>query len=486
MRASDPCESYEGRSGSLQPILGQGPGATGKTRKLPECCSHLLKDASDFLLQSKFSDLVSCGHVELLEIACSQDSIISQRMQALTGREDAAMRLSLWNGCDLSKGSGVKRAIQIIDGYRPKHVWISPVCGPYSVMQNINQRTPEQCEDLQEKRRDALKQYVDCSLIYHYAVGKGCHATWEWSQTCQGWRLPVIKTLMEKFQPYFAIVRGCRVNLKDEHGKYIQKGWKIMTTHQLLSQAMNLPCQCEKGTCHVPCEGKLTTKTQYYTVEFANKVCRTLLKDQTKQDLLKTLSGKTTLGEFFGEGPTCECKQGQLHEAQLTCGQCMHEDLKFLVGSHEDPEALVEGNRDADMQLPHRLSEGEIQKRLCLLHSATGHGPVRFLVQALRQRGVSGEVLEAAKRFQCPTCLEKSRPQPRPLSSLEPHPPKWSTVSIDMGHWENPRSKECVQFLMVVDEGSRFRVGRSCMQTQHKSCKVSERAGFNILDSQVL
>ena len=40
------------------------------------------------------------------------------------------------------------------------------------------------------------------------------------------------------------------------------------------------------------------------------------------------------------------------------------------------------------------LTRAEIQKKLQLLHSATGHGPVRHLIQALRRRGVHKCVLE--------------------------------------------------------------------------------------------
>ena len=83
------------------------------------------------------------------------------------------------------------------------------------------------------------------------------------------------------------------------------------------------------------------------------------------------------------------------------------------------------------------LTRAEIQKRLQLLHSATGHGPVRHLIQALRRRGVHKCVLEEAERFVCSICKERERPKPRPKSSFEPLPPKWSTISADMGTWEH-------------------------------------------------
>ena len=102
----------------------------------------------------------------------------------------------------------------------------------------------------------------------------------------------------------------------------------------------------------------------------------------------------------------------------------------------------------------------EVKRKLYLLHSATGHGPVRHLLQSLRRRGIDKQVLELAEQFECPVCVERKRPQPRPVSTLEPLPPKWSTVAADMGTWEHPVSGQTFQFLVVIDEGSRFRVGR--------------------------
>ena len=80
--------------------------------------------------------------------------------------------------------------------------------------------------------------------------------------------------------------------------------------------------------------------------------------------------------------------------------------------------------------------------------------------QALRKRGADGLTLELAKDFSCPVCQEKSKPQPRNLAALEPLPPKLATISADVGHWVNPHTYESVQFMMVIDEGSRFRTAR--------------------------
>ena len=101
-----------------------------------------------------------------------------------------------------------------------------------------------------------------------------------------------------------------------------------------------------------------------------------------------------------------------------------------------------------------------VKKQLYLLHSATGHGSTKHLVEALRRRGVHPEVLALAKEFRCSVCEEKRRVQPRHLASLEPLPPKWHCISADIGHYYNVHKKEHVQFMMIVDEGSRFKAAK--------------------------
>ena len=102
---------------------------------------------------------MSCEHLRV-PYYCSTDSILTTMMHELSGHSGSAHRLSIWNGYDLTTNSGLKAVFDKIDVLRPEHVWLSPDCGPYSIMQNVNQRTPEQCEALAEKRRDALKQYT--------------------------------------------------------------------------------------------------------------------------------------------------------------------------------------------------------------------------------------------------------------------------------------------------------------------------------------
>ena len=61
--------------------------------------------------------------------------------------------------------------------------------------------------------------------------------------------------------------------------------------------------------------------------------------------------------------------------------------------------------------------------------------------------------------MQCPTCEERRRPQPRRQSTLETLPRKWEHVQVDTGDWDHPIHKGKHRFVMMIDEGSKFRAG---------------------------
>ena len=136
-------------------------------------------------------------------------------------------------------------------------------------------------------------------------------------------------------------------------------------------------------------------------------------------------------------------------------------DLGFPVPP-SNPETNPQGCAvDAPTSsMPDRKQDERIRKQLYLLHCATGHSTVRHMVQALKRRGADPRTLELAEAFTCPVCQERKRPPPRNLASLEPLPPKLYTLEADIGHWVHPISEESVNFMLIIDEGSRFRTAR--------------------------
>lgn len=125
-------------------------------------------------------------------------------------------------------------------------------------------------------------------------------------------------------------------------------------------------------------------------------------------------------------------------------------------------------------QLHQEKSVEEIRRKLYLLHAATGHGSYRHMIQALQRRGASQLVLEEAKKFRCSVCDEKKVVNHKHASSLEPIPPKLATVAADGGKWYHPKTGEHVEFALVIDEGSRFRVARILRSGKHQTMNAAD------------
>ena len=228
--------------------------------------SRFFEHAANDIGPQVFHSLTSERRTLLIEVACSPESRLSSEVQRQAGYTEAAVRCSHWNNCDLETGAGVKNVISQIDLHRPRHVWISPICGPYSPLQAINQRSPEQVQELQEKRRQALKQYVGASCVYQHCIQQGIHVTWEWAERCLGWRLPLMQNLQKKYQLFFGVTHGCRVGLRDQKTQgLLHQGWKFMTTQQSMADLLERRCKCPPNYKHAKCEGGNAGMTAYYT-----------------------------------------------------------------------------------------------------------------------------------------------------------------------------------------------------------------------------
>lgn len=99
-------------------------------------------------------------------------------------------------------------------------------------------------------------------------------------------------------------------------------------------------------------------------------------------------------------------------------------------------------------------------KRNCIFFALPQVSPKRYLIQSLKRRGAHPKIIQEAAKFRCTVCEETCRPQPRNFASLEPQPQRFDTLTADVRHFIHPHTGVYHQFLLMVDEGSRFKVGR--------------------------
>ncbi|CAK9091992.1 unnamed protein product [Durusdinium trenchii] len=71
---------------------------------------------------------------------------------------------------------------------------------------------------------------------------------------------------------------------------------------------------------------------------------------------------------------------------------------------------------------------------------------------------------------------KKRHKTPPPRANLEVHTDRWRSVQIDTAYWKHPTSKKQVSFSLVMDEASRFLVGKVMRMDGGKGVKASEYA----------
>ena len=77
-----------------------------------------------------WQQLTHGGRPLLMEVACFEDSVLSQVVESRFGK-GSAVRCGLFNGCDLENPAGIRAIKVLIQKLRPVHVWISCDCGPF-------------------------------------------------------------------------------------------------------------------------------------------------------------------------------------------------------------------------------------------------------------------------------------------------------------------------------------------------------------------
>lgn len=348
-------------------------------------------------------------------------------------------------------------------------------------MQNLNQRNDQQKRDLKDKQREARKQHIGGLVVAYHARTLGSEVHWEWSRRCRAWKWKLIDNMRQHMKTQTAVVGGCRVGLVDERtGKVVGKEWRVETTNGDFAQRIHIPClkeACQKE--HTPCEGRLTRQSAFYPQQMARHVIH---------HMKNSCHGVEDMGGLFMKGAhqthdyqpgQCNCRWFRDGGLMQVCPKCQlsWEPPKSVKGSHEvfvgddgdNPEGMEEDNPENPEQRHDPEDPGNVwderekkdwERKLKLIHSATGHGSVASLVDALKKRGAAPKVIQLAREFVCDVCEERKRPNPRRVSTWEVIPKRWRVVLVDCAVWRHPKTGKRAVIGLCMDQGSRFLVGK--------------------------
>ena len=249
----------------------------------PELLDQMRESINDEALDSPQKCLSAvqkkCKLIKLWEVCCGPASTLTEEVRRCAFQSE---RHSLHSGFDVENSKCVQDLIRRLPQGRPNKIWAAPQCTPWTYLQNVNQRTPDQIERLSRMRVRPRKQLRNLALLFKAFIhrrGPSKDFYFEWPTFAkEGWSLKELKDLQEwawrtqHRRIYFCRVDGCMVGVKTENGESVHKPWTIMTMDEYF--AKHAPVLCDGKHSHVQLfgRGKDTYDSGFNLVKFAKRI----------------------------------------------------------------------------------------------------------------------------------------------------------------------------------------------------------------------
>ena len=215
--------------------------------------------------------------LDLLEVFCGPQSQLTAQAQKLGYR---AERFGMLQG-DLQTLHGRESLFHKLVVHRPRHVWFSPTCGPWSGFSCLNgSRSIESWDALQQDRMEHLGQLALGVVILRFQRQHSNHMHWEQPQGSIMLKVPYMQEV--RYYMLSVDVDLCTAgDLRDpDNGLLIKKGLTIMTTSEHMVKSLH-GLRCTGNHQHQTIEGQVTIDgqkvnrssfTENYPRKFARKL----------------------------------------------------------------------------------------------------------------------------------------------------------------------------------------------------------------------
>ncbi|CAJ1422108.1 unnamed protein product [Effrenium voratum] len=329
---------------------------------------------------------------ELMEVCCPETSRLTETFKR---RGKGALRLGLPD--DLSTRAGLEKGLQMMREKRPRMVWFSLPCGPYSPIQAMFNEKDEMAWWKSQMRKKKSRKLIRHGLIMaREQLRLGGDIAWEWPRLNGGWTLPEVRAffleLDQRHLLHVARLDGCMVGVKAETGEAMKKPWTIKTTSPGLAMALSRRCCGDHD--HVECLGHgRATQSGFYPQQMCDLIYREV------------------------------CLQAP-REQQVERDVLMAELYPVMDVPDKGLESLEQENKG--------------------------------LASCLRHRGVRKEVVQMATNYQCPDCQEMRLADVAPAVSLQREGVLWKTIVLDGA--EIKYGDTVVHVIIILDEASKYAV----------------------------
>ncbi|CAE7653027.1 RE1 [Symbiodinium sp. CCMP2592] len=360
-----------------------------------------------------------------MEIASGPDSLLSRQIQELAGSTEAATQCSVYNGCELTNDSGVRLILQRLELERPAHVWIRPPSGPYSPLQHNNAQSPEQKQELQVKREQAMRE--------------------------------------QDLRPDSEREASFAVDCCEVEGFADQAIQKQDFSHDTCEQLLDLlPCRLHEGH-----RGMLDAQSQQYLIFGAYSHGNHYGLTKRSQKYPKMIKYLLSYMRHWSPEPLQATSLVVNFNGKCPLHKDQHNDASYPnavigLGTYQGGELWVARESPTEGETGDLY---DIYRTVQRFSPKVWHGPQAWT----GRRIVVGTYVTRGHR-------QLSEDQPKKLQGLgfqvprdsgsgdhqayAALPPKLHTISTDIGHWTHPQTGEIVQFMLIIDEGSRFRTAR--------------------------
>ena len=141
------------------------------------------------------------------------------------------------------------RAARAIDELCPELLVGSPMCGPFSNLQNLNVKTEEAKQSLEEKEREGTMHLEFCVEQYEAQMRRGGYFLHEHPQSARSWKLGCIERLASKAEVFKVTGDMCRHGMisVDSVGEgLVKKPTTFLTNSAEIADALALRCDNDK------------------------------------------------------------------------------------------------------------------------------------------------------------------------------------------------------------------------------------------------
>ena len=155
--------------------------------------------------------VTSTGKIDFLELFAGTARM--SQMAAQSGLR-CGQPIDLRTGLDLSNPQSQKKVLDILDKQQPTIVFMAPVCGPFSQLQNIN--SPH----VHEKMKRAMPLIDFCIKVAEYQIRRGRYFIIENPQTSRMWYTKSFQRLLKEYDVDWDTLHMCAFGIKDPKGYY--------------------------------------------------------------------------------------------------------------------------------------------------------------------------------------------------------------------------------------------------------------------------